>query len=286
MESGTIWKRKNFNMGSIKKGILLLAIGHDNYFKMAVNLAASIKHNSPDVSITLISDGTRMLDSALFDDNIIIDPQGPLHAYKTKLYELTPYDKTLYLDVDMIAVLGTNFGAFIDSLEGVPFTIMNVKKEQCIWADPLEVRKASGNEEDPMYIVYSELIYFEKSKEAKAVFSEAKKQANSKISTRPFAGAVADELAFIIAMMKLKIQPHKANWLPVFWYYRSRKDQTMQPYKMKDNYIAYSIGGNVTPSYVKANYNNLAIFYGQKMGIARPYKVLDKRTFLPGRAKI
>lgn len=273
-------------MGSLKKGVLLLALGHDNYFQMAVNLAASIKHNSPDVRVAIINDGKKQIDSGLFDHSIIVEPTGALHAYKTKLYDLTPFDKTLFLDVDMIAIPQADFTGFIKELDGVPFTMMNVKKEACIWADPEEVRAVAKNYTDPMYMLYSELFYFEKGKVAKGIFAEAAKQMNCTVSNRKFAGAVADELAFTLALMKLGVMPHIDDWLPVFWYFRSRKEQTKQPYQLKGKYIAYSIGGNSNPAYVKASYNNLALFYGQKMNVAKPYKVIDKRLYLPSRTKI
>lgn len=273
-------------MGSIKKGVLLLALGHENYFKMAVNLAASIKYNDPGVQVALINEGVYPIDTKLFDHSIVLQGEKIPHSVKTKLYELSPFDSTLYLDVDMIMLNEAKLSPIFEELGGIGFTVMNVQSEACIWATPEEVREYSGNSTDPMYIYYSELIYFEKSKEAKAIFTEAQKQLNSKIANKKFAGGMADELAFILAAMKLGVKPHQDNWTPVFWYFRSKKEAHLQPYQLTNKYLAYSIGGNETPQYVKASYNNLVTFYSQRMGINRPFKAIDKRNYLPSRAKI
>lgn len=272
-------------MGSVKRGILLLALGHENYKAMAVNLAASIKLNSPQTKVAVIHDGMA-IDSALFDHAILIEAKHPGHMYKTKLYDLTPFDKTLYLDVDMILVPEAKPDVLFDELDGVPFTVMNVQKEYSPWADVTEIRKASGNNNDPFYAYYSEAMYFEKGKPAKDLFALASKQFKVKFENREFNGGVADELALTLAAMKLGIQPHKANWRPVFWHFRDKQDAGKQPFQLKGKYLAYSIGGNSLPAYVKANYNNLATFYGRSMGVAKPYMATDKRYFLANRTTI
>lgn len=277
-------------MGSIAesdKGVLLLAMGHENYFKMAVNLAASLKYNDPDIQIALVHDGTGYIPANLFQASIMVPTGNPI-AYKTKLYELSPFQQTLYLDVDMIWLPGRNPEDLFASLQGIDFTIMNTGSgEYCIWAEAEDIRGAAGNSTDPIYMFYSELIYFEKTVRAEEYFLQVQDvYNNATITNRKFAGGMADELAYIIAALKTGTKPHQDKWCPVYWFYRNKKDAHLQPYQLQNNYYAYSIGGNQLPGYAKSHYNNLARLYAKHAGIALPYLAQDKRYFLSNRTKI
>jgi hypothetical protein len=269
----------------MSKGVILVALGHNNYKKMASVLAASIRVNDPGLPVSIITD-TEPEHAHLFDKVIIIQPDTPYHYYKLKIYDLSPYKKTIYLDVDMVMLPGTHISTLFDDLDGVPFSVMNQQREYCIWAEAAEVRRIAGNAHDPMYVYYSEIMYFEKGTEAKKLFKDAQKEVSRKIEHRAFAGGMADELALILAAMKNGIKPHSDNWRPVFWHFRDKNDAHMQPYQLKEKYYAYSIGGNQLPSYVKSTYNNLAKYYFDRLKLTRPYQATDKRYFLTDRTKI
>lgn len=282
-------------MGSV--GVLLIAMGHENYIKMAVNLAASLKAQHA-VSIHLVHDGgfsqLSAQEQAVFDSESIPgdsvwhtkDSVDYIKA-KTRMYDLSPYDRTLYLDVDMIWLLERNVLKLFDELKGIPFTVMNEgPKEECYWAEPEELR-AYTKSEVPLHIFYNEIIYFEKGPEIKRFFTQVKKNFdNPKVSCKKFAGsAMPDELAFIMASLQTGIIPHKPNWLPIYWYLRDKKYRHMQPFQLPDHIYGYSIGGNVTPEYAKAHYNNIVSHFSKVMGIKRPYQVRDKRSFISERTK-
>lgn len=269
----------------MSQGVFLIAIGHINYLLMAETLAASIRVNDPGVKVSIITDNVIRYPE-LFDKIIYVNADMPAHYYKLHIPSHTPYHKTLYLDVDMILIPGGKVSGLFDQLAGISFTVMNKKSDVCIWADAKEVRRLSGNETSPLHIYYSELMYIERGKESKALFKEAQKQVNAKIEHRSFNGAMADELALILAALKLGVQPHADNFEPVFWFFRNKKDARLQPYELKNKYIAYSIGGNELPSYARANYDNLAKHYFNKLGLAKPYQAKDKRLFLATRSKI
>lgn len=280
------------------KGVVLIAMGHENYLRMAVNLAASILCNDDSIQIHLVHDGkfNELTDKeqSLFSSNKV-PAYGIWHTggaedfikTKTRIYELSPFDSTLFLDVDMIWLIDKRISSLFDELEGTDFTIMNEgPKEACYWADPEEMRQMVGNE-NPMYIYYSELIYFEKSGVTEEYFNVVKDIFdNPKPGTKEFAGsAMPDELAFILASLMTGILPHQENWLPIYWYFRAKNHRHLQPYQLSDLYHGYSIGGNITPEYAKAHYNNLASHYAVQMGIDKPYKVRDKRSFISNRQK-
>jgi len=279
-------------------GVLLIAMGHENYLRMAVNLAASLKVNDPSVKIHLSHDGGLYSlsdkEQGLFDSE-----QVPPHALwhtkdqpdyikpKTRMYELSPFDKTLFLDVDMVWMAGRSVSDLVKELGGVDFTIMNEgPKEMCYWADPAELRQMVGAE-NPLYIYYSELVYFEKGTKAKDYFKKVQRAFDKpKPGTKTFAGsAMPDELAFIIATMQTGVGPHQDNWLPIYWHFRDKKHRHLQPYQLSKMFYGYSIGGNVTPEYAKAHYNNLTAHYASVMGIKKPYQVRDKKSYISERSK-
>lgn len=275
-------------------GIVIIAIGHQNYTEMAVNLAASIKANGAQAPIALLHNGG--YDSLpgdkqrMFEKNIRVKEKfyerGFIQA-KTHLYELSPFDKTLYLDADMLALVGVNFDNLLSELDGVEFTIMNEKAEHCIWANVDDLRKYCGDSKEPLHIMYSELMYFEKGEKTKAYFAEVKK-AHKEITfqIRAFAGGVADELAFIAASLKTGMMPHQSDWKPVFWDFRDKQHRHLQAHQLSKFYYGYSAGGNYTNKITKSNYNNLTLHYSQVMKYANPYKLVDKRAYLKERSII
>lgn len=279
-------------------GVLLIAMGHENYLKMAVNLAASLRASEKDVLIHIVHDGGLYSlptnEQELFSSESI-PPVTHWHTAgrpdyikpKTRMYDLSPYEKTLFLDVDMVWMCERPVRELFKELEGVDFTIMNEgPKESCYWADPTELREMVGPEH-PMYIFYSELVYFEKNQKTKDFFKKVQKAFDKpKPGTKQFAGsAMPDELAFILASLQTGIIPHKDNWLPVYWHFRDRKHRHLQPYQLSKMFYGYSIGGNVTPEYAKAHYNNLTAHYAKLMGVTKPYQVRDKKTYIPERSK-
>lgn len=92
------------------RGILLCAWGKDCYGYAAFNFAASIKFFSPAISITLITDGhaIRQLGDnhkKVFDDIIVLgEPVSDPGLFKASIYNRLPYDYTLFLDVDALAL--------------------------------------------------------------------------------------------------------------------------------------------------------------------------------------
>jgi len=87
--------------------ILLIAYGNSAYAKFASNLAYSIKRFC-NVHITLASDGCHEgYDMSKIDSIIPFNPgvfyNDPCYI-KISLHEITPYEKTIYLDVDMLCL--------------------------------------------------------------------------------------------------------------------------------------------------------------------------------------
>jgi glutathione peroxidase-family protein len=279
----------------MKRGVLIQALGHSNYYQMAVVLAASIKTNDKLPICLITNKKVQEPHKKLFD--IVKEPtqksitqNGKTEYIKAKLfmYDYSPFDETIFLDADQIMINGKKLSPLFDELKevGVSFSNTGVSNVS-IWADLEEVKKEYGDK--PFWNLHSEFIYFKKGKEVKKYFDVAKKiyEENKLQSAVRFANAnMADELAFECAAMITDIYPHQENWLPNFWHDRNEaKEAYKYPYELV-NYLTYSIGGKSTPLRIKTNYNILAKSYFAKLGLSNPYQVVDKQSYLPERKLI
>lgn len=102
-------------MAKKTQGILLIAIGNQGYAYMAYNMAYSIKRLDFDAKIHLLADGcVEHIDQSrrrVFDSISAPEPQDYMSdkgidpgKLKTRLYKYLPFDETLYLDVDGLAM--------------------------------------------------------------------------------------------------------------------------------------------------------------------------------------
>lgn len=114
----------------MQRGIILLAHGKRGYGFAAVNLARSIKEYC-DIPITLFHDDTTIAqvpkEYLTFIDNFVkLDDEfyetGRVEPGRAKLLcaDKSPYDKTLYLDVDALCM--KDITPMFDKLNGTPIT--------------------------------------------------------------------------------------------------------------------------------------------------------------------
>lgn len=289
----------------MSKGVLLIALGNEHYKKMAITLAVSIRVNDPGVKISIVTDlntgisegyllDRNKFEKDLFDKIIIADEQdytvgGAKQFIRAKLlaYQLSPYEETIFLDVDQVLIPNRKISVLFDELKEVDITFSNTGPAgSSVWVDIAEVKAKYGDK--PFWNFHSELFYFKKGEVARKYFASALKvydKANLKSAFKFAGGRMADELAFQIASMQTGIYPHKENWTPNFWYVRHPKLSSKFPYELQ-GFITYSIGGASIPPYIRNSYNNLAAYYYSKAGLQNPYKVKDKRSYLPERAKL
>lgn len=84
-------------------GLVTMAFGRQKYFDQAEHLARSLRLHMPDFKICLISD--RDYESPLFD---LVVNMGTVETagtvLKCRMYELSPFDETFFIDSDCIAV--------------------------------------------------------------------------------------------------------------------------------------------------------------------------------------
>lgn len=289
----------------MKKGIVIFAIGHPNYYYMAENLAASLLSNGikqAGISVCLICDNRRKIRYPdLFTDilllkneDFMVDEKIVFNNVTVKIYDLSPYDITMKLDADLIWLGGRPVDKLFNRLKDVDFTFSNFghgwNKQLSPWTPEYELKsKYQFTDDHKLYRVFGEFIYFKKTSVTKKYFDKLKSvYENPKVTCQEFAnGNMTDELAYQITCMQTEIYPHEDNYTPIFnSFLKIRELDTVYPYQLPDSYFAWSIGGNVTNKRTKDGYDTLAKHYFRINDLQGPYLASNKKSFLPEREKI
>ena len=288
------------------KGIVLIAAGHPYYGNYAYQLAVSIKANSNNIPISLIVEGngiTHLTNDKLkiFDLIIPAKPENyiskslgirDVFKLKTHIYDLSPYDTTLYLDADMLWLPQKNVESLFDELKDINFTMSNrgslsiddAEKGFIEWADPQLIKQIYGFDKQMFFHLSSEFIYFKKTKENKSFFEKVKKNFDyPKVPYKLFGNNQPDELSFTIAMMQSELYPHTSSFFPAYW--EAFNKQNLPVKQMYENYFLCSFGGAVNENYVINFYNNLAQYYLNLIGETL-FPLVDKRNFMSDRTII
>lgn len=295
----------------MSRGVLIIATGHPNYIRMAFNLAFSIKFKSPDCNITIAHSeglGQHLNDShKQFIDQFVEVPKE-YYTYqdkiehpmvKTRMYDLSPYDQTLYLDADTIWFQERSIDNWFDQLQGQEVVFQCEHKWKmseewgCLWTSEKdkpntglsEIKKIYNIPEDTtIYEMQSSFMYFEKGDKAKAFYDTAKEI----YIKRPFkfytwANGIPDELVFNISTAINKIELKQFPYKPLFFFeYHNNRDRA----HIFNNYYALSMAGNNLPPSVIDIYDTLVKYYYSKIQKVRfPYLWKNKKQFLPERSK-
>lgn len=280
------------------RGIIIYALGHENYYRMAENLAASIRSNG-DVNICLINDDLKKLRYLyLFDQFVILkdndykDIAGKVvfNDATIKAYDLSPFETTIKLDADMIWLEGLDPNLLFNELQNVDLAFETTgygwNKGNSVWADEKDIMRAYNfTENNRLYKIFGEFLYFKKTVENDKFFKTVKTiYKKPKVKCASFSnGTMTDELAFQVACMLTERYPHKDIFTPVYNTFLGYGNLSRKyPFEL-NGFYAYSIGGHYTPIFAANNYNVLAKHYFAKLGLSNPYQVVDKRSFLPER---
>src|SRR3990167_2341269 len=111
------------------RGFLILALEKESYYHMAYNLALSLKYNSQyPVEI-------------LRDEEVKI---SPAFKAKTHIYDLSPFDETIYVDADSLCIHSPDelfeyfkereISFFVQKIHQYPYT-----GNKMIWSDMKEI---------------------------------------------------------------------------------------------------------------------------------------------------
>lgn len=249
------------------KGIVLFAFGRRGYAYMAYNLAMSIKYYNKEIPITLYIDKEILnyitYDLEFFDqvytlpshviyrENVGIDPA----SVKINVCNYLPYDETLYLDVDGIAV--RDLKPLIDSLskeKGYYLTQVidsgdfnkydNTK--YAIWARKEKVwDHFELNDTSVYHAIQTSFAYFKKGPELENFYNKLKYFYDKGFSRsdiiQRWGGTLPDELFYSGVCANLNYNPY-VNQDPIFFGNVGNQNTTHK--EIKDNYYISAIYGN------------------------------------------
>jgi hypothetical protein len=245
-------------------GILLVAIGKGKYSHWAANMAASLRFHNPDIKIAIavspecnsyINDAER---AKLYDHVIEVPKEyyttfdGRFSPGKCKLhiYELSPFERTMYLDVDGASLRPVDElfqlckGKQVCSQVTAEYD-SNSEWWACQWM-PLDIVKRvyPVNMDAPLQEINSSFFYFEKGKQAAKYFDTAKRCYIDEYRTT-WGGGFPDELAFNLAAnitgTDLKLYDEPKQQTPINFIVKSGSEKE-----------AYFIGlyGELVQSYI------------------------------------
>lgn len=278
-------------------GIITIALKHSLYGRFAYNLALSIKSADLKQRISVVADQVALShlhegQKMIFDN--IIEPlphqckrEDILKPLITKFYlnDLTPYDKTLFVDADMIFSPMADFSKLWAELDGIEWTMANRgenKPDKGIseWVDA-GVLTQTYPEVQQWYDLSSEWMYWEKGAKADVIFAGARGYYDEgKLLTRQFAGDKPDEPFFNLALSTYGLKPHKSPYQPTYW--QPAIGRFINAMEIKRNYYAFSVGGNHMPKHQERIYNEFASNASTRMNMpALP--IGDKRSYLTER---
>lgn len=237
------------------KGVLLIALGRE-YNKLAYNLTKSIKKHNSTLQVACITDSTdgEFLDA--FDQVIKPRPLDYVEGYqfnpfklKTFMYDYSPFDETIYLDVDAVCLKDIS-GLFCDFKiqEVARYDIKEADKSDCVWFESLlDIFKLYDLKD--VYPEYnSSFVAFNKSSQNGKYFELVKKMYNDRRFDYTKIGMnYPDEMAFGIASSMLKHYSTDIEVPICFWW--SNKKLTLEEIKEKYYFIGFA-GGFVASKYL------------------------------------
>ncbi len=293
------------------QGILLIAAGNAFYGNSAYHLALTIKHADPKTKIALAYTKSAIAhlsdeEKKFFDQMIEMSEEhtrgkGKPDYMKPKLYayQLSPFDKTILLDVDMIWNPKRTVGELFTQLEGSSFSIISegycnavgegkLSPRYTFWADRedivYEFMNESGFLSGKLYQFRSEFIYFVKGEKCEKFFSTAiKVRDRINFEVKTLGGNIPDELCFDIAGAITHTYPHQDMWTPIHWYFfhghpfQSRKGEILR------DYYAISLGGFNAPKEVLNWTKAMLRKAADAHGVTLRHKFGPKTTSIPER---
>ena len=280
-----------------EKGILIIATENPYYGRMALNLCVSIKAVE-DFPVAIAISGASLShlsekQKSVFDE-IIVTTQTKGVGAKVKMYDLSPFEKTLYIDADNIWLPMRKPSDFFKGLEGVEFAIPiegkislntgvnHLRENYTMWGDFTQIMTAYELKE--LYQMRTEIIYFIRSEKMENFFEMVKTiYENPKTETVEFGGSVPDEYAFNIAAAITETLPYRENWQPAYWRALKLGERIPTLADLYTDYVVLSTGGLRQRPEIERIYNNIAAAAHKKMRMQYLFKLQPKRMHVKER---
>jgi hypothetical protein len=163
-------------METKRQGYIVLALGPEHYVAMAANLAASIKVMDPSRKLCLVHDQDMKIPSKyapLFDDTVGL-PMDPLYPHvmnKLRLFDVSPYEQTMFIDADCLLVK-RDVDVYWRAAATRSFSVTGGKKYSGEWkgVQVEDVLRQEGA--DYLVSMNAGVFYFDKSEESRMFFKE------------------------------------------------------------------------------------------------------------------
>ena len=216
------------------RGVILIAWGKKGYGFMAYNLALSIKYYSPNIHITIVATESVMkevTDRSVFDNFIWLD-QDPIDPgrFKSKIYDLLPYEYNLFLDVDALCLqpIDKLFDDFVNSGKYFTTYINEIYDHsspnilpQMYWAFKNDIwDHYNFNDETKFPATQSSIQFIKKCDESKKLFETINEAFENPIPLErlrnKWGGGQPDELYLNVALAKLNYIEHVGE--NVIWF--------------------------------------------------------------------
>lgn len=294
----------------MSKGILIPFFHKRGYPFAAFNLALTIKHFNPEIKIAGYHDASinhlHENDSEIFDvliqmkdeDKYVGGSFNPARL-KLSLYDITPFDETIILDADCLAI--ADIGTIFDECAKQGGYYYSHIKEQYNYDDERENALMDWAYMDDIYshfklrtsltlpITNSSFQYVRKCKEAKELFEQANKNLDNPIPLdklkHTWGNGQPDELYMNVAMCQKGVTGELEK--PVM-HLCNKIDQRPFHQIAKDTPLLSFLGGkNFCRPQFTEYYDKLLIDISNKNGVRHKYKwtfiEADKHSGIPSR---
>lgn len=194
------------------QGVLIIAQG-ERYINLACNLAMSLRLNSPQFPIALVTESKDEKLKKIFD--FIIPPnndKGIGFEQKVNMYHYSPFKKTLFIDADCMVCRNIFF--LFNLADGHKFTVIGRKVYEGTLLNRNVQELLSYFHCDYLLTFNGGVYYFEKSEEALQVFNKAIDIYNNeydRLQLIKFNGKKGDEPVFSIAASVCRMEPIDDN---------------------------------------------------------------------------
>lgn len=192
-----------------KRGVLLLAYGHKSYIREARNVAATLMLHAPTIPRALVTDAPSEELHISFDEIVPYRPElGSVFEQKLHLDKYSPFEETLFLDVDCLVVRDLSWVFEFFAGSGVGYTAELRTTGQWYGADIADLLANTGLTWLPRH--NGGFLYFDRSSESKRFWDAARRyfMRLPELGIRSFRGeAYPDEPAVALGTAECGILP-------------------------------------------------------------------------------
>jgi hypothetical protein len=280
------------------RGIVLLALGSPEYGEMAFNLALSLKSADVKIPIAILHDNRGI--STLHLEHLKMfakQVEVPSHYYtyngqfypiRAKLFvdKLSPWDRSILLDVDTIWYPEKKVSWLFGELEGEQFTgqIVFCKNPKHIklgeqfmcWGNVQDIVDNWGLSEGKIYGINAFFWYWERGSYSEQLFDECRKiydlylSGSKKIDHKVWRNIPVEEVCMGIATSRLNLTLSTSFYQPIAHPTIIRPKDTLEPHKLSDRYWAITFPGTDIQPHLISWYNQVISSNNKRFNIKTP----------------